>query len=190
MTSERARRIRTRMRWLRFWKPSIFGAEVHRFVLHPALPESELAAFERLHGIELPPEYRWFIGNVANGGAGPYYGLFPLGVNDMGGGPSQRWSEHDGHVGRLATPFPFTEPWKAPSDIDADWLEIDGAMPICDMGCAFQIWLVITGPERGTIWEDFRADGTGLMPATRMDGGRYPFLDWYEWNLFGRSLCA
>lgn len=34
--------------------------------------------FEARYNVKLPPEYVFFITQVGNGGAGPYYGLYPL----------------------------------------------------------------------------------------------------------------
>ena len=55
-----------------------FGAEHHRFELGPRLPEVVVAEFEDRHEVELPPEYRRFLIELGNGGAGPGYGLTPL----------------------------------------------------------------------------------------------------------------
>src|SRR5688572_15728943 len=55
-----------------------FGAFVHGFRRRRRLTEQQAAAFERRHAVTLPPEYRAFITGVANGGAGPGYGLYSL----------------------------------------------------------------------------------------------------------------
>src|SRR5438094_10070909 len=55
-----------------------FGAESHGFRRRRRLTEKQVAAFERRHAVKLPPEYRAFITGVANGGAGPAYGLYSL----------------------------------------------------------------------------------------------------------------
>lgn len=55
-----------------------FGAAHHRYQLAPPLPAAELAAVERRLGAPLPDDVRAFAGEVAAGGAGPYYGLVPV----------------------------------------------------------------------------------------------------------------
>jgi len=49
-----------------------------------------VAIFELDLSIELPNEYRSFITKAGNGGAGPAYGVFPLGMADNKFGPGQR----------------------------------------------------------------------------------------------------
>lgn len=74
---------------------AIFGAVGHKFVLNPVLSETEVQAFETMHRISLPADYRRFLTQVGNGGAGPYYGIFPLGQMD-GNDNVKLWQENDG----------------------------------------------------------------------------------------------
>ena len=59
----------------------VFGASSHRYEMNPVLSERELRKVEYKYSFTLPKDYRWFIMNVGNGGAGPYYGILPLGKN-------------------------------------------------------------------------------------------------------------
>ncbi|MDW6058250.1 SMI1/KNR4 family protein [Streptomyces sp. FXJ1.4098] len=74
---ERVLALRKAPRW---W--AVFGADFpdhgHNFELLPVLTEEQLGAVERRLGTELPEEYRTFLLEVGAGGAGPYYGLFPM----------------------------------------------------------------------------------------------------------------
>ena len=74
--------IRESLRRLARLKPKIFGAEGHGFKLNPPLKEFDVAAFEEKHHIRLPDDYRQFITEIGNDGAGPYFGVFPLGYMD------------------------------------------------------------------------------------------------------------
>ena len=75
--------------------PQVFGSQAHRFRLHPPLPEVEVAAFEARHRVSLPAEYRGFLTHVGNGGAGPYYGQFPLGTAGDSGVDPDPWAGGD-----------------------------------------------------------------------------------------------
>ncbi len=159
-----------------------FGASTHRYQLNPPLSLERLAAFQARHDIRLPEDYAAFLTRAGNGGAGPFYGIYPLG---------EGW---EGLTGTLAAPFPFTQPWNIPTDppehfasdeeeerwnheLDAAyWFALDGAFPICHHGCALRTWLVVSGPERGRVWYDARAEGGGLRPHQDVPS----FLDWYR----------
>jgi SMI1 / KNR4 family (SUKH-1) len=183
-------------------KARVFGANGHGFEVNEPLTETEVEMFERKYRITLPEDYRGFLIHVGNGGAGPAYGIFRLGemddIRDFA-----RWEENDGFVGVLSEPFPHTEAWNdltdAPNYDFEDYAEIDrqveafeknyfdvkyvnGAIPICHIGCALRRWLVVTGPERGHIWCDDRADQTGLYPLQLPNADRVTFIDWYlDW---------
>ena len=60
----------------------VFGSGSHDYKLNPPLPVSVIEAFEGRHGVSLPEDYRLFITEVGDGGAGPYYGLLPFGKDD------------------------------------------------------------------------------------------------------------
>jgi hypothetical protein len=183
-------------------QPEVFGASVHQFVLDEPLSVSEIEVFERRHCILLPEDYRWFITNAGNGGAGPYYGVFPLGAMDDGNEISS-WEEGHAIVGSLAEPFPHDAAWNdlslepaddlAESDEAAYEAQLEsfeeayfsprvtqGAIPICHLGCAHRVWLVISGAERGHLWLDKRADREGLEPIAGAQNKRTSFLEWYQ----------
>jgi hypothetical protein len=115
------------------------------------------------------------------------------------------WQEGDGMAGVLSRPFPLRGPWndlagmpdEGLSDANEDEFlrqmdafdqryfdasRLDGAMPLCHVGCALRVWLVVTGPEAGFLWHDGRADYTGLRPLTLRNSERATFASWYgEW---------
>ena len=186
----------------------VFGSEGHMFACNATLSESVVREFEAQYRIVLPVDYRSFLLEVGNGGAGPAYGLFPLGMEDGGTGDGPRpWYENDGFVGNLAAPFPHRRPWndlagkpeyKEELEDDSSWEDeyqrkkglweqvywatanVNGAIPICHLGCAMRQWLVITGPEAGNVWDDNRADYGGLKPTQCGTRKRTTFLQWYK----------
>jgi hypothetical protein len=198
-------RIINTLAHLKSAKPDVFGANDHGFRLNPPLSEADTNAFEQLHHITLPEDYRQFLTCIGNGGAGPFYGIFPLGKMD---GPFgfHDWQENDGGmIGILSEQFPNEDEWNdlsalPPKDLlERDRSEyyreyevfdsiywnsslVNGAIPICHEGCALRIWLVVTGNQAGFLWEDKRSEYGGLKPLRLIDGSTATFARWYdEW---------
>lgn len=185
----------------------VFGSQAHGFRTFPTLSEKAVCRFEARHRVALPPEYRGFLIHVGNGGAGPAYGLFRLGEMDDGF-EHKPWTENGGFVGVLSLPFPHTDPWNDLSEepvydesreddpeyedeyqeqVDAwekqvywNTAHVNGAFPICHLGCALRQWLVVTGPEAGNVWDDCRVDLGGLKPVQQSGRQRVTFLQWYR----------
>ncbi len=185
----------------------VFGAKAHRFLLHPPLSEQTVRDFEVRHHITLPSDYRDFLILIGNGGAGPAYGLFKLDETDDGVG-HRTWGENDWFVGVLSQPFPHTDSWNDLSqepvydesrEDDPEWEDeyqrkldqwedqvywspatVNGAIPICHLGCAYRQWLVVTGSEAGNVWNDNRTDHGGLEPLRHGRRRRVTFLQWYH----------
>jgi hypothetical protein len=185
----------------------LFGADGHRYRLNPVRSVAEIRAFEASLGIVLPADYVTFVTEVGNGGAGPFYGVNPLGECDAAlGAGTERWHPKDVLVGEPRLPFPHREAWNLPpaeiealQDAEHDdprmlayWRAMDGAIPICHEGCAYRDWLVVTGSERGFVWHDETAGDGGWWPWKGKSGERLTFLAWYEaWldeGLAGRSF--
>lgn len=196
--------IREALRKLARSQPPVFGANGHHFRLNRPIPERDVAEFEGRCRVILPSDYRHFITRIGNGGAGPYYGFFPLGYMD-GVGDLEQWQEGAGLLGILSRPFPLTDAWNDLSGMPSEELRktneeeyerqlqafehayfdssrVDGAIPLCHQGCALRIWLVVAGPEAGYLWDDGRASDAGLAPVKLKDGSRATFSSWYrEW---------
>lgn len=201
---ERVLALRKAPRW---W--AVFGADFpdhgHNFELLPVLTEEQLGAVERRLGTELPEEYRTFLLEVGAGGAGPFYGLFPMKPPGPDTPPA---------TGHCALPFRpelsaeldehmYAEPrradypdgdtfddafaaiyaaWDARHDELLDSVT-EGTLCISSQGCAYYSLLVVTGPLSGTIWDDIRALGEGVAP-TELRGrtGHVSFAEWYlDW---------
>lgn len=200
MDRDLALTIRESLRTLVERQPNIFGADGHHFRLNKRLSEEQIERFERRHNVRLPPDCRWFLQEIGNGGVGPFYGVFPLGeVDDF-----QRtapWQEETDLIGRLDADFPLSEPWNdlatKPPDSLADhdeaiyyaelesfekkyFFRVNGAIPVCHAGCAVRIWLVVSGKEAGNLWWDDRASDGGFFPASMSGSSRLQFLAWYQ----------
>ena len=116
-----AAQVRNALKRLRAAKVDIFGAENHHFLLNPALTDTDVLAFERRHRVLLPIDYRRFLTEIGNGGAGPYHGVFPLGEMDSNHGLA-RWQEQNGFIGLVSEPFPLETEWNDVAGIPPDGL--------------------------------------------------------------------
>lgn len=215
----RVEEIRQGLRRLKELDPGfgLFGANSHHYELNPPLPEEDVTEFECKHSIRLPADYRRFLLNLGNGGAGPTYGLFPLDRHDDG------WKfcsfESGFLVGDLAQAFTHRDAWNANNELwsrepDLESLTqeeqhqametwdrlleteywsrsiMGGAIPICHLGCARRQWLVVTGAEQGNVWVDDRADNRGVYPLRSEEGDRVDFAQWYMGWMSDSLLAA
>ena len=62
----------------------VFGASAHQFLLNPAMTDGEVTEFERMHGIALPPDYRYFLSLVVTAVLDDTTGSSRLGEIDDG----------------------------------------------------------------------------------------------------------
>ncbi|MGY3848311.1 SMI1/KNR4 family protein [Streptomyces hydrogenans] len=124
-------------------------------------------SFEAEHGVVLPEPYRTFVAEVGDGlrAGPPYYGLLPLAQTppDWGAVRPER---------RLAEPFPLTEAWVWEDDEDPALPEEEfeartsavfdhGSLLLGTDGCGMYWHLVVTGPQRGHVWQ---IAGEGALP--------------------------
>jgi hypothetical protein len=176
----------------------VFGASSHRYQSNGRLYENEVKSFEITYNIELPPDYREFILQIENGGAGPYYGLESLEDGIYQDLDYKRKAD-------LVNPsleFPFTEAWnmdyhneaedkpdqmKEEEYFDSKWA--NGLLRISNFGCGVSMNLVVNGKEYGNIWVDDRCSDGGIYPDQYFGNqGRISFLAWYD-KWLDRSLA-
>jgi hypothetical protein len=195
---QRVLALRKAPRW-----QAVFGADFHGhghcFELLPVLTEEQLRAVERRLGTELPDEYGTFLLEVGAGGAGPDYGLFPMNPPVPDAPPAtgrcvmpfrpELTAELDEHEcaepqrrADYADDDAFTAAyaaWEARHEELHDALT-EGTLCISSQGCAYYTLLVVTGPQRGTMWDDVRAVGEGVVPV-ELQGktGPVSFAEWY-----------
>jgi hypothetical protein len=169
---------------------SVFGSERHKYLLNNALEESEVSALENKHNIRLPEDYRRFITEIGNGGAGPYYGLETIEDSLFIDLDYKRENEYL----NPAEPFLLTQKWNMEFTGDSSneqeyqvfekeyfkdsW--VNGLLRICNFGCGVSLNLVVNGAEYGTIWVDDRGSEGGIFPDPYFgQSERTQFLDWY-----------
>jgi hypothetical protein len=141
-----------------------FGSAKHRYLLNQPLTQSEVTAFEARYAVSLPEDYRSFLLEVGDGGAGPFYGIFRLDRSHLS-------ARDDLLPGFLAGEFPHAKPWNDVGDNGPDSEEeyfdpahICGSLNLSHQGCGYMVRLVLNGPQRGTLWEDGRCSDTGITP--------------------------
>jgi len=131
--------------------------------------------------VRLPEGYRQFLLEIGNGGKGPpAYGLMKLGEVRRG---FDRSAEEQ--LAALSRPFPLTAfwIWEAEEPLDEPKRALrarvgDGTLVLGDDGCGMFWHLVVTGPERGQVWQ---VTGEGAQPCAP----RREFLSWVEHWLDG-----
>ncbi|WP_150186015.1 SMI1/KNR4 family protein [Streptomyces venezuelae] len=188
-----------------------FKQSGHEFELRPVLTEEQVAAVERQGGVRFPEEYRTFLLEVGAGGAGPDYGLFTIDPPEPGAPPgtdprpgtaaestpaefrperTAEWEEHqaaepyrsaygdsDEEAARFRADYTA---WDKRDDELLDSLT-EGALYVSEQGCAYYTLLAMTGPERGTMWQDVRAVGEGVVPYEFLGStARVTFAEWYH----------
>jgi hypothetical protein len=148
--------------------------------LKPPLAESKVAAFESKHGIVLPEGYRRFLLEIGRSGQGPpCYGLVQLGEvdGDMGPEDQRNWRR----LPQVAEPFPFRRMWCWEDEEYPDEAAFAanrsriyrGNIFLGNDGCGMYWHLIVTGAERGHVWQ---FTGEGILPTKP----KRDFLRWYE----------
>ncbi|MFF3116033.1 SMI1/KNR4 family protein [Kitasatospora sp. NPDC057904] len=157
-----ASRVRTRLAAMADADPERrrFGSDHHDYRLRPPLAEETIRAFEHRHGVQLPSSYRSFLADVADGGAGPDYGVVGLTEVLDEEDAIHGVREDDLRPGVLAMPFTGHGPHP-----------VAGSLVIAEGGCGMWSRLVVTGPNAGEVWHD-DPDWGGLTPGP-------DFRDWY-----------
>ncbi|MGB3237730.1 MAG: hypothetical protein WBB29_05505 [Geitlerinemataceae cyanobacterium] len=121
----------------------VFGSKKHQYRLESPQTERNLATFESVNGCMLPTDYREYLLTVADGGAGPYYGIESLktACDDR----------------TLSKPFPFTTETNTFANAElnkhSDCYEDSGTLELCHHGCCLYAHLVVCGPTYGTMWD-------------------------------------
>jgi uncharacterized protein (TIGR02996 family) len=116
-------------------KREIFASSRHQYALPDPMPEADVAALEAKHGFTVPAQYRTYLTQLANGGAGPDYGIWPFSA-----GPE------------LAAAFPAPASEKAMEAAGEELESPQGAIVVAEVGCGAFFWLAISGPAAGTVW--------------------------------------
>lgn len=120
----------------------VFGADHHKYCWNPPASPEAVAAFEADIGTALPEGYRSFLLQAGDGGAGPFYGLWPL-------EQARGWLTWEVEPEKT----PYLKPGrdlKAPDeDGEQNWRR--GCIPIGTQGDTYFTYLLVAGPDRGRV---------------------------------------
>lgn len=161
----------------------VFGAKSHRYRMNERLSPVELQRFEQTHGIVLPEAYAAFLTEIGNGGAGPYYGIHPLGTKqsielDRIGQPATLRPKTSPDIagGGTHAPAPDPDPDTMSDEEYDEWVarQVQGLLNIGEQGCSYETMLVITGENRGkVVYLDLGSHRSFFTYEAN-------FLDWFE----------
>lgn len=136
-----------------------FGAEAHRYAWRAPASASQLAEVEERLGARLPGELRSFYLEVADGGAGPDYGLLPVSklIGFRANQPYPGIQALRDAAARHGSPSDESGYFEAPSECHA------GLVGIIEQGCGHTIALVTTGTMTGRV---VHLSGDGFVAET------------------------
>ncbi len=204
---DRLDRIRTKLERLRAADSSfsVFGSDAHQYRLRPPLPPEALSDLEKHLGVQLPDEYRLFVAQLGDGGAGPYYGLIPLDDHDLEDLTQPDLTRKPFRWTAAFNPYDWDDPCSQEDvwcddedDSDEEMAEegnreedeeapqrqiilgVPGALYICHYGCGIRLLLIVNGQSCGEVWRDAQNDDAGLRPECDDRSRHMGFMDWYE----------
>ncbi|MGH1542679.1 MAG: SMI1/KNR4 family protein [Arenicella sp.] len=145
-----------------------FGVEGHDYELRPTINEKSLARLENKFDLTLPEDYRHFIKNIGNGGAGPSYGLYSIEGAIMG--RSSPPYKYRGRDRRKLASQKFIRPDETK---EGEWTDEEGVLILCQHGCGHDDFLVLNGKDRGTVWSYIEWVGHMLPKLKEMPDSMY-----------------
>ena len=167
-------RITKKLKYARLKLLNCFGSESHGFRLNKPLDEHALKLFEMEQNIKLPPGFRTFLKMAGNGGAGPYYGIYPLDKSDDFVG----WAIDDAPSNLASLPSPLHPAMQRDDDWETQFADnvspYQGLISIGSQGCSYEIGLIVTGEYVGRV---VYLDAEGQAPYVVREPD---FLSWYE----------
>lgn len=138
------------------------------------LTPKEIKQFENMFNISLPEDFKYFLLEIGDGGAGPpFYGMNRL--NDM-------ISRDSAIPFRPDIPFPLSQEWTWESETKDWWqdpsqivqhIHCHGQLLVGTEGCGEYWSLIVSGDQYGYMWN---ISDVGAGPFVQ----KQSFTDWYE----------
>lgn len=161
----------------------VFGSKKHKYILNPVISLDQIRLFEQKYQITLPKEYVYFLTQIGNGGAGPYYGLYSLETVEQKNYYLKESVQNPVFIDKTLTPELWKEKTQILEDSDCSdevYDEIEsqvaaGGLEIGTQGCSYGNILMYKGSETGKIvYFDWDISSESSPYLTGMT-----FLDWY-----------
>lgn len=172
-------------------KLTTFGADVHQYELNQTLSEDYLQKWQEKYNVQLPTDYRDFLTQIANGGVGPYYGLYSLEEAMQEAENFSYINETENIAEPFAIDFPISKTEtddfikyynQCLDDGEDDEIQyfdsitpLTGAIFLAEYGCGWSYFLVVKGDLAGTVW----FQGDYLSPCI-YENRILSFSEWYE----------
>ena len=159
----------------------VFGAQKHKYQLNPVTTIEKIRQFEQKYSLKLPEEYVFFLTQVGNGGAGPYYGLYSLEEVEKYNMDYQQEPEVEALIDVSLSREKWNKAVCEMEDSDEKYDEIlrriaAGILVIGTQGCTYDNLLMCRGSESGKmVYIDWNLEEDAPPFLTGMS-----FLDWYE----------
>lgn len=176
-------------------KCELFGASEHQYKLNPPLDAAAVRSAEEQYHFTFPEDYFRFITEVANGGAGPDYGIMPFEESLMSGAYDGYREAYRRSLGTPFAPRPMTpeeaesssyaqdayerEPdkfflYEKEEDADCD---TDGFFVLGTHGCQWDFGLVVSGERKGQVFTTDNEGGYRFLAHSFSEFYRR-WLDW------------
>jgi hypothetical protein len=165
---------------------STFGSKEawggHEYDLYPTVDHEQLKAFEDKNGIIFPEELRLFVTTIADGGAGPYYGLFspPLGIQVAFDHGMVDLSMGFPITGRQVSDYINKNKEGAEQEEETPCIQTDepltGVAFLSEYGCGGYYLIVLNGEQHGYVWFYRKS----CLKPVFTKGKQWSFFDWYE----------
>jgi len=143
-----------------------FGAKNHKYQWNPPASLADVEEFEREIGVTLPEDFRAFLLQAGDGGAGPFYGLFSL--QQIRGW--LQWPLELEKPPILRPGISNTEEYET-EYAEENWKR--GCIPIESQGDTYFTCLMLAGPDRGRVVY-IEYEGSWVFFPREPD-----FLSWY-----------
>lgn len=198
-TNQRLTQIKEKVNQLKAKNSNLENSDnEHQYNFNSTISEKVVDDFEKKHGISLPEEYRTFITTVADGGAGPCYGLyaFEQAVDLSRDAVALTWLPNDFTLTSKDIQNYLDHCKKCEDEGEGDLIRkmdmpdpTTGLLCVCDYGCNCYYTLIVTGEQAGTMWF-MEGDQNTITPLFHNDGIQKTFSDWYEAWLDGELDLA